>query len=170
MDGLALGGQVKTDSEAYRSYTCSPSDQFPGFTWCQKKVDERVARGQFTSSYSILHSPAGVALYVNRFLEPAWFSANEAEDDINSRSKRYGAPSRIIPMPSQSGVPNGLIATWGNVVLEPLDPNSMKQLASGWDVHVGFMIDHIGNFRRSAQQGLPIYRLVGGAGYVWAAS
>jgi hypothetical protein len=32
------------------------------------------------------------------------------------------------------------------------------------------MIDHIGNYQRSAQQGLPIYRLVGGAGYVWAAS
>jgi hypothetical protein len=32
------------------------------------------------------------------------------------------------------------------------------------------MIDHIGNYQRSAQQGLPIYRLTGGAGYVWAAS
>ena len=170
VDGLALGGPVKIDSEAYRSYSCAPSEQFSGFTWCQKKVEERVARGQFTSFYSILHSQAGVALYVNRYLEPAWFSANEATDDINARSKRYGAPSRIIPMPRQSSVPNGMIVTWGNVVLEPLDPNSLKQLAVGRDVHVGFMIDHIGNFQRSAQQGLPIYRLIGGAGYVWAAS
>jgi hypothetical protein len=170
VDGLALGGPVKIDSEAYRSYACAPSEQFAGFTWCQKKVEERVARGQFTSSYSILHSQAGAALYVNRYLEPAWFSANEANDDINARSKRYGAPSRIIPMPRQSSIPNGMIATWGSVVLEPLDPNSLKQLAVGRDVHVGFMIDHIGNFQRSAQQGLPIYRLIGGAGYVWAAS
>jgi hypothetical protein len=73
-------------------------------------------------------------------------------------------------MPQQSNVPNGMIVTWGNVVLQQLDSNNASQLAAGRDVHVGFMIDHIGNFQRSAQQGLPIYRLVGGAGYVWAAS
>jgi hypothetical protein len=54
--------------------------------------------------------------------------------------------------------------------LEALDPNNVSQLAIGRDVRAGFMIDHIGNFQRSAQQGLPIYRLTGGAGYVWAAS
>jgi hypothetical protein len=170
VDGLPLGGQVVFGSEAYRSYHCVPSEQFKGFTWCQKKVDERVKRGQFTSSYSILHSQDGTAFYVNRYLEPAWFSGNEANNDINSRSKKFGAPARIIPMPQQSSVPNGMIVTWGNVTLEPLDSNNVKELASGHDVHLGFTIDHIGNFQRSAQQGLPIYRLTGGAGYVWAAS
>jgi len=75
VDGLALGAQVKFDSEAYQSYRCVPSEQFAGFTWCQKKRDERVARGQFTSSFSILHSQNGTALYINRYLEPAWFTA-----------------------------------------------------------------------------------------------
>ena len=32
------------------------------------------------------------------------------------------------------------------------------------------MIDFIGNFSRSAQEGLPVYRLSGGAGFVWVAS
>jgi hypothetical protein len=170
VDGLALGGQVKFDSEAYQSYNCVPSEQFAGFTWCQKKRDERVSRGQYTSSHSILHSGNGTALYVNRYLEPAWFTAKEANDDINVRSKKYGAPSRFIPMPQQSNVPNGMIVTWGNVVLQQLDPTNVSHLAAGRNVQVGFMIDHIGNYQRSAQQGLPIYRLVGGAGYVWAAS
>lgn len=170
VDGLTLGGQVKFDSDAYRSYNCGPSEQFAGFTWCQKKTEEHVKRGQFTSSYSILHSQAGAALYINRYLEPAWFSGNEANDDINGRSKKYGTPSRIIPMPQQSSVPNGMIVTWGNVVLVPLDMDNLKQLAAGHDVRAGFMIDHIGNFQRSAKQGLPIYRLTGGAGYVWVAS
>jgi hypothetical protein len=158
------------DSFAYRQYQCRPSEQFVGFTWCQKKTDERTSRGRFSSSYSILHSQDGVALYINRFLEPAWFSGNEASDDINGRSKKYGAPTRVVPMPRQSSVPNGMIVTWGNVVLEPLDPNNVSQLAIGRDVRAGFMIDHIGNFQRSAQLGLPIYRLTSGAGYVWAAS
>jgi hypothetical protein len=170
VDGLALGGQVKFDSEAYQSYNCVPSEQFAGFTWCQKKRDEQIARGRFKSSYSILHSRNGTALYINRYLEPAWFTAKEANDDINARSKKYGTPSRFIPMPQQSNVPNGMIVTWGNVALQQLDSANVSQLAAGRDVRVGFMIDHIGNYQRSAQQGLPIYRLVGGAGYVWAAS
>jgi len=170
VDGLALGGQVQPDSSAYREYQCAPSEQFSGYTWCRKKTDERTSRGQFSSSRSILHSQSGVALYVNRFLEPAWFSGSEANDDINRLSKKYGAPTRVIPMPGQSSVPNGMIATWGNVVLEPLDPTNVSQLAMGQDVRAGFMVDHIGNYQRSAQQGLPIYRLTGGAGYVWAAS
>jgi len=170
VDGLALGGQVKFDSEAYQSYKCVPSEQFASFTWCQRKRDERIARGQFTSSYSILHSRTGIALYINRSLEPAWFTVKEANDDINGRSKKYGTPSRLIPMPQQSNVPNGMIVTWGNVILEQLDSKNVSQLAAGRDIHIGFMVDHIGNFQRSAQQGLPIYHLVGGAGYVWAAS
>ena len=170
VDGLALGGTVQPDSSAYREYQCAPSEQFSGYTWCRKKTDKRSSRGQFSSSNSILHSQSGVAHYVNRFLEPAWFSGNEANEDINRLSKKYGQPTRIIPMPRQSSVPNGMIVTWGNVALEPLNSNNLSELAAGRDVHVGFMIDHIGNFQRSAQQGLPIYRISGGAGYVWAAS
>jgi hypothetical protein len=170
VDGLALGGRVQPDSPAYREYQCAPSEQFSGYTWCRKRTDEQTSRGRFSSSRSILHSGGGVALYVNRFLEPAWFSGNEANDDISSLSKKFGAPTRVIPMPRRSSVPYGMIATWGNVVLEPLDPTDVSQLAMGQDVRAGLMIDHIGNYQRSAQQGLPIYRLTGGAGYVWAAS
>src|SRR5262249_10056269 len=34
----------------------------------------------------------------------------------------------------------------------------------------GYFIDFIGNFARSAKEGLPVYRLSGGAGFVWVAS
>jgi hypothetical protein len=170
VDGLTLGDRVAFDSQAYREYRCVPSEQFTSFIWCQKRGQETDPRGQYISSRSILHSLDGTALYINRYLEPAWFSVNEANDDISARSKKYGAPTRIIPMPPQSNVPNGMIATWGKVVLEPLDSKNAGELAAGRDVHAGFMIDHIANFQRSAQLGLPIYRLVGGPGYVWAAS
>jgi hypothetical protein len=170
VDGLALGAQVRFDSAVYRDYKCAPSDQFADFTWCQKKRVESEARGQFTSSYSILHSAAGTALYVSRSLEPAFFTGNEANEEIDRLSKKHGAAPQIVPMPQRSGVPYGMIAIWGNVVLEPLDTSSVDQLAAGRDVRRGFLIDHIGNLQRSAQLGLPIYRLGGGAGYVWAAS
>jgi hypothetical protein len=170
VDGLALGAQVRFDSAVYQGYQCAPSDQFADLTWCQRKRVETEARGQFTSSTSILHSADGTAFYVNHSLEPAFFTGNEAKEEIDRLAKKYGTPSRIIPMPQRSSVPYGMIALWGNVVLEPLDASSVNQLAAGRDVRRGFLIDHIGNFQRSAQLGLPIYRISGGAGYVWAAS
>jgi hypothetical protein len=170
VDGLALGGRVSFDSAAYRQYQCGPSDQFAGLTWCQKKRADSAPRGQFTSSFSILHSADGTVSYVNRYLEPAWFAANEANEDISRLTRKYGLQPYIIPLPQKPGAPNGMIAVWGDVILEPVDTNISNQLAAGNDVRAGLMIDHIGNFRRSAQLGLPIYRLLGGAGYVWAAN
>ena len=39
--GIALGSRVKFDSDAYRQYKCSASEQFDGFTWCQFSKDEK---------------------------------------------------------------------------------------------------------------------------------
>src|SRR5947208_11171369 len=36
LDGLALGAGVDSESPAYRGYQCSPSEQFPDFTRCQR--------------------------------------------------------------------------------------------------------------------------------------
>jgi hypothetical protein len=58
----------------------------------------------------------------------------------------------------------------GKVVLEPLDNDSIKTLAAGRSPKKGYLIDFIGNFARSAKEGLPIYRISGGAGFVWLAS
>ena len=41
VDGLALGSRVKPDGAAYREYQCMPSEQFAGFTWCQKQRQEK---------------------------------------------------------------------------------------------------------------------------------
>jgi hypothetical protein len=38
--------------------------------------------GSFNVIYSILHSPDGAAVYVNRYQEPAFFGASEANDNI----------------------------------------------------------------------------------------
>lgn len=169
VDGLALGGRVAVDSPSYADYRCGPSEQYPGFTWCQRRKTESSSRGAYASSNSILHSRDGVAFYINRYLEPAFFSGNEANDDINRLASKFGPP-RVIQMPRQPDIPNGIIASWGNVRLEPLEPVLVSQLATGQEVRAGLLIDHIGNFRKSAQRGLPIYRIGGGAGFVWAAS
>ena len=73
-------------------------------------------------------------------------------------------------MPHRSGLPDGLIAVWGRVTLEPLDQESIKALGDGKNPKKGFLIDYLRNFTRSAKEGLPIYRIGGGPGFIWAAS
>jgi hypothetical protein len=169
--GLRLGSRIRFDSSDYREYNCSPSEQFADFTWCQKTRQERDRRGFANVTYSILHSQDGTIVYVNRFQEPALFAPNEADAAIRRYSSNVGEKPQIKRLPPRPGFPAGMLATWGKVTLEPLDSESINTLAEGKSPKKGYLIDFIGNFTRSAKEGLPIYRMVGdGAGSVWAAS
>jgi hypothetical protein len=170
VEGLALGSKVKRDSAMYREYKCSPSEQFDGFTWCQKTRRESERRGSFEATYSILHSKDGTVVYANRHQQPKFLDAGEADRDIENYTRKLGQPPRITKMPRRSGTSDAIMAVWGKVELEPLDPDSVKMLAEGKSPKKGLLIDFVSNFGRSAQEGLPIYRIVGGAGFVWVAS
>jgi hypothetical protein len=146
VSGVALGTTVPLGSSGYREYECSPSDQLDGFTWCQKTRKEKERRGKFNATYSILHSRDGAAVYVNRYQEPAFFGANEADNDIQQYSRKIGEPPRITRMPHRAGFPTGILASWGKVELEPLDDDNIKALAEGRrPTTKGYFIDFIGN-------------------------
>jgi multidrug efflux pump subunit AcrA (membrane-fusion protein) len=170
VEGLTLGSRVKSDSAAYREYKCGPSEQFDGFTWCQKTRRESERRGSFETTYSILRSKDGTIVYVNRNQQPAFFDASEADRDIQNYSRKFGGSPRITKMPRRSGSSDAILATWGKVELEPLDNESIRLLGGGKSPKKGFLVDFVGNFARSAQEGLPIYRIIGGAGFVWVGS
>src|SRR5262249_54546684 len=137
----------------------------------QKTRKGKERRGKFNATYSILHSRDGVVVYINRYQEPAFFGASEADDDIQRYSRKIGESPRITRMVHRAGLPNGILASWGKVELEPLDNDSIKALADGRrPITKGYFIDFIGNFARSAKEGLPVYRISGGAGFVWVAS
>jgi hypothetical protein len=170
VDGLALGTRLNFDSASYREYKCSPSEQFGGLTWCQKTRTDREPRGPYTAAYSILHSREGNVVYVNRSQEPAFFKQSGAQEDIQRYSRSIGEPPRTIKMPHRTGMADGVIAIWGKITLERLDQESVKQLADGKSPKKGLLIDFIGNFVRSAKEGLPIYRIDGGPGFIWGAS
>jgi hypothetical protein len=170
VDGLALGSKVRFESAAYRDYKCGPSEQFDGFTWCQRWRRDSERRGPFEATYSILHAKDGTVVYANRHQQPAFFDAGETDRDIQNYSRRFGETPRITRIPRRSGTSDAMLATWGKVELEPLDNDSVRSLAEGKSPRKGLLVDFLGNFTRSAQEGLPIYRIVGGAGFVWAAS
>jgi hypothetical protein len=170
VDGLTLGTKVAFGSAAYRQYQCVRSEKFEGFVWCTKAGNDREARGPFKVWFSLLHARDGTAVYVNRYQEPAYWGANEIPDDIQRYSKKIGEQPHIVQLPTRPGEPRGTIATWGKVVLEPIVGDELRALAADKPVDKGIALDFIGDFTRSARQGLPVYRLAGGPGFVWAAS
>ena len=169
VDGLALGAKVAFESGAYRQYHCVPSQEFEGFVWCTKASNDKEARGRFEVWSSILHAPDGTVAYVNRY-QTAYWAANEVADEIQRYSRQIGEEPHIIQLPDRPGLPHGTLASWGKVVLEPILGDELRLLAVNKPLEKGIAIDFIGNFTQSARRGLPIYRLAGGAGFVWAAS
>jgi hypothetical protein len=171
VEGIALGSRVRADGATSRDYKCGPSEQFDGFTWCQKTHRGSEWRGPFEATYSILHSKDGTVVYANRYQQPAFIDASETEREIQGYSRKFGGSPRITRMPNRSRnsgamTSGAIMATWGKVELELLDSDSVKLLGEGKSPKRGLLIDFLGNFARSAQEGLPIYRLVGGAGFV----
>ena len=169
VNGLQLGARVAPNSSAYHGYNCMPSGQFASLTWCSRSVAEKGSYGQKSVSQSLLRATDGTIVYANRATDLSSFKEEAAKKELQRVAQRYGAP-RIIDMPRKPKSSQGMIASWGDVVLEPLDAASMSQLALGKSPNKGLIIDFLGNFRRSAQLGLPVYRMTGGAGFVWAAS
>jgi ribosomal protein L9 len=170
VDGVAVGTQLNFDSASYREYKCSPSDQFDGLTWCQKTRSDKERRRSYIAAYSLLHSRDGNILYINRTQEPAFLNPKEVEVNIQRYSRTIGESPRIMKMPHRGSLPDGIIAVWGKITLEPLDQESIKTLADGKNPRKGFLIDYLRDFTRSAKQGLPIFRINGGPGFIWAAS
>jgi hypothetical protein len=169
VDGFALGSRVQVRGSTYREYECPPSDQFDGFTWCQKILQDRERRGSFTATYSILHAADGNVVYANRYQEPAFFGPGEANDDIRSYARQFGGTPEVIQILPRNGIV-GQIALWGSVILKVLDNDSMRILGEGKGPKKGLLIDFIGDFTSSVRAGLPVYRISGGAGFVWIAS
>jgi hypothetical protein len=172
VDGLALGARVDAGSPAYRGYQCSPSEVFPDFTRCQRtqKQQEGGTRRVFEATSSTLHGRDGKAVYINRYIAPWTFDRNEIQAELKQISSKLGERPREMRLPPREGGQSAIIAVWGKIQLTELDADAISILASGESPRKGLLIDYLGNLRRSAQQGLPIYSLNGGAGYIWSAS
>lgn len=171
IDGMTVGERVRFDTPSYQQYQCSPSTQYPGFTWCGRQRIEAGPNGNFNVFASMLHADDGTILYANRSIHPAYFKPGDVENQIEILSKRYRTPT-VLRLEPRDGLPGGIIATWGQVVLEPMSPTDVAAIEVGRRSFpgAGMMIDYIGDFQRSARLGLPLFRITGNDGYVWSAS
>jgi hypothetical protein len=111
--------QLNFDDVSYHKYRCSPSNQFDGLTWCQKTQRDKKKR-RSSAIYSLLHSPDGSVLYINRAQEGGVSNSKQAQNLIQQYSLALGESPQLIRMPRRTGIPDGLIAVWGKVRLEQL--------------------------------------------------
>jgi len=166
VDGLSLGGHVESGNQASRPYQCRPSDKFSGLIWCHEEhttPDNEVMR-----SHSILQSQDGTAYYVDSYFQPAFFDPNNIQSEIDRMSSEFRQQARIIRMSRREGLPSAVMAIWGAIQLEPLKPDELSVVASGGSPP-GILIGFLGDEERSAKAGVPVYRLAGGAGFLWVA-
>lgn len=172
VDGLALGDQVNFGTKPYQRYQCEPSDEFPGFLSCNEEhktpVRDQYPDQEVARSHSVLQSHEG-AVYVNSYFEPVFFDPNGIQNEIDRISSKFGRQARIIQTPQREGFPNAVIAIWGAIELEPLTPKEISLVASGGS-RPGILVSSLGDLNRSVKGGVPVYRLAGGAGFLWAAT
>ena len=169
VDGLALGSRVNLGSTAYRSYQCSPSEQYEGLTWCNWRREERPQTGKITLTNSILHDTDGTALYINQSVEPAILDGGAVDAEIERLSRRFQERARVTQVTAKNGLPAAVIAQWGQVRLEPLDQENIRSMAAGRKPRNGILVDFLADFEKSAREGLPVFRIGGGPGYIWSA-
>jgi uncharacterized membrane protein len=170
VDGLPLGGKVRTDSAIYKQYSCTPSTQYREFTFCKRIKTEARSGSNVTTTTTMLHSADGAVAYVNQFIDPASFSRTDIDGEVARLSTKYGEKARLLEAPKRSGLPQAIIATWGSVKLVTLPEPDLTILRKDRSPGKGILVDYLGDFTRSAQAGIPVYSIQGEYGYVWAAN
>src|SRR5271157_710280 len=125
--------------------------------------------GPFDSFVTILHSNANTAVFILQDVIPAHFSPGDADREIQRLSQHFGQAARVLTGDPRADAPHSVIAAWGDVALTPLDESTLDDLRRGETITAGLLIDFLADSQKSAREGLPVFRMGGGAGYIWAA-
>jgi hypothetical protein len=169
VNGLALGAPFGAPPDAAVGYACHASDDYPGFAWCQWRHAETRKFGPETVWMSVFRSGNNAAVEITQAVDPAFFRQGDVEREIQRLSRDFGQQARVIAVDLPAGG-RAVIAVWGAVTLTPLDSPTLDALRRGAPVHSGLLVGALGDLRVSARQGVPVYSLGGGAGFIWSAN
>ena len=150
-------------------FAADPVRNFRVSLGATKRRRTKEKHNEILTSNSILHAPDGTAWYINRYIEPAFFTPNDVRNEIDQLRHEFGESPRLFRLPHREGLPDAVIAVWGKMELQQLDAADVSIVASGGTVK-GLLVSYLGDLQRSAKAGVPVYRLAGGAGFLWAAT
>ena len=166
IEGFEPGERAETG----RDFQCSRAEHATDFTWCRRSRHEKNRRGTFESTMSVLRNQDDITVYVDRRIEPAFFGSNDIQNEIARLGNRFDEHAHEVRLPQRDDLPTAVIATWGKIRLEPLNAEALAALKSGKASPQNLFVDYLGDLKRSAELGLPVYRIQGEAGYLWSAS
>jgi hypothetical protein len=169
VEGLHLGDDVTTNA-MYSTMRCKQSEIFRTFIWCLREREADATNAWVGTGVAALHSADGRLVYMWKMIRPASFGPGDIDREIQRLSRIHRQQAKVLTLPSKGGSPGGVIASWGDVVLQPIDGATITALASGQSPGIGFFIDFLGNLTKSAEEGSPIYLITGGAGELWSAT
>lgn len=170
IDRVALGAIVEPDSLVRQSYTCTPSQDYPGFTWCKHTLNEQRPTGPVSIASTIVLAADKTVVYVNKDVFPAFFNDHDVGVEVSRLSEKFKLPVRYLPAVKRPGKPMAVMARWGGVEFIPLEPDKREAIAQGRPAHAGILAAQTGTFSESIRENLPIYRLSGKAGFFYMAS
>jgi len=169
VDRIDLGDFVDPDALMRDAYSCKPSDDYPGFTWCKRARSEQLASGPITKSNSVLFGADGAVAYVNRDVFPVYFDRADIANEIDRLSRKFRLSPRLHPIVRRPGSPPAAMASWGGLVFTPLEQDRRDLILQGQPARAGVLVAQTPTFSESARENLPIYRLSGNAGFAYVA-
>jgi tetratricopeptide (TPR) repeat protein len=169
VDGITVGSRISPSGATYRSYHCKPSDDFAGAVRCERSRETREGGRTISIDNTLIHSPDNTALYVMSNVAPVALNPIAAAGEIDRLSRAIGErPVKVIWRPERS--PTAVVAVWGQVNLVEVTGDASSVLSEGNSPHLGVLVDTLGDLKKSANSGAPVYRLTGGSGFIYTAS
>lgn len=170
--GMVLG--AKLSPEEFRSRfpegKCAASEQFANSAWCTSRDQKRESRGSYSVASTAVISADQTIAYVNQSIAPAFFEGDEISADIERLTRRWRAPAQIQRKQFAHIGVNAWIATWGNVRFVDVTDRGREAARLGNSPNEGIIFDVLGDFKRSVENNLPLFKVVSGTGFVWVAS
>lgn len=173
LNGIALGEAFDPGKSKYSDYSCKPSEAFSSYLWCQTSKKIRISGRRATQYSTIAHTRGEAIQYAMIDTRPLRQSRQEVLAEITKISSKLGGqPTSINWSDGEIDGRRTVIATWSEARLRELGWEAVDSLAGGESPNKGILIDTLGDLKQSAQHGYgaPIYKIVGGSGYVFAAS
>jgi tetratricopeptide (TPR) repeat protein len=171
VDGFVLGERVSPTNPNYQSYTCKQSGDFDEAVRCERTQVKSGKAGNITVFSTLIHAQDGTAIYIMTNAFPVSLSKAVVQNEITTLSTEINEkPAKVEWLPKDAAAPTAVVVTWGQVQLDEIDYDATSDGSQDKSPHLGELIDCLGNLKRSAQDGLPIYRIHGGPGYVYSAS
>jgi hypothetical protein len=126
VEGVTLGAQIPMD--ARRAYSCTPSSNFEGYSWCQREQ----RRGNSTLSTTIMYDEkSSTTIYLMANVAPTSVTRAIAQKEIEQLSAEFKERPTKVDWVQRRGSPTSVTALWGDIELEKLEPEDVQSLAAG---------------------------------------